>query len=572
MAYDSACGVTVLFGGVGWDYPYYLADTWEWNDGTWTRRSDGPSSRTEAAMAYDSARGVTVLFGGQISEFPGYFGDTWEYRSCDSTPPALSISPPSASITHAGPVRYTATYTDPDDAPSAIAVTLGSADITLNRTGTANGTVSVRGTGNTRTVTISNIIGEGTLGISIAANTASDPAGNHAAAAGPSATFTVERGGVVAAWGRDSSGQCDVPAPDKAFRAVEAGYAHSLGLKADGSIVAWGGDSSGQCDVPAPNANFVAVSAGYLHSLGLKADGSILGWGQSDQGQCNVPSPNSGFVAMAAGGGHSLGLKSDGSIVAWGDDTYGQCDVPTPNSGFVAVSAGYLHSLGLRSDGSLVAWGHDGYGQCDLPTPNSGFVAIVAGQTHSLGLKSDGSLVAWGNNYYGQCDVPSPNGGFTAIAAGYHSLGLKADGSVVGWGMNTHGQCDVPSPNGGFLAIAAGAFHSLGIRRDVDNDGVPDVLDNCPDTVPGAVVDAQGCPAIIPFDFNRDGAVDDQDLLVFEACMTGPAITGLPYGCSQETLDAADRDHDGDVDLVDFAALQRCFSGRNNPADPNCAD
>jgi len=61
-----------------------------------------------------------------------------------------------------------------------------------DKTGTANATVGVSGSGTTRTVTLSSITGDGTLGISIAAGTATDTAGNSAPAAGPSATFTVD--------------------------------------------------------------------------------------------------------------------------------------------------------------------------------------------------------------------------------------------------------------------------------------------------------------------------------------------------------------------------------------------
>src|SRR5204862_271937 len=55
--------------------------------------------------------------------------------------------------------------------------------------------VGVSGTGTTRTVTLSSLTGNGTLGISIAAGTATDTAGNTAPAAGPSATFTVDNAG-----------------------------------------------------------------------------------------------------------------------------------------------------------------------------------------------------------------------------------------------------------------------------------------------------------------------------------------------------------------------------------------
>lgn len=105
----------------------------------------------------------------------------------DNVAPTISVGPPSASITKAGPVSYEVTYGGAD------AVTLAAGNVTLNKTGTANGTVSVSGSGlTTRTVTISNITGDGTLGISIAAGTAQDNAGNNAPAAGPSDTFVVD--------------------------------------------------------------------------------------------------------------------------------------------------------------------------------------------------------------------------------------------------------------------------------------------------------------------------------------------------------------------------------------------
>ncbi len=112
----------------------------------------------------------------------------WVYKGpLDLTPPEISISAPSTSLTRSGPVSYTITYDGADN------VTLIAANVALNKTGTANGTVSVSGSGNTtRTVTINNITGTGTLGISIAAGTASDNAANFAPAAGPATTFTVD--------------------------------------------------------------------------------------------------------------------------------------------------------------------------------------------------------------------------------------------------------------------------------------------------------------------------------------------------------------------------------------------
>ncbi len=124
--------------------------------------------------------------------------------SCgDVTPPSVAISAPSGSLTRSGPISYTVSYSDD---VTVSAVTLTSADVTLNKTGTANGTAAVSGTGtSTRTVTISGIAGDGTLGISIAAGTATDTAGNSAAAAGPSATFTVDNTAPAVAVGAPSA-------------------------------------------------------------------------------------------------------------------------------------------------------------------------------------------------------------------------------------------------------------------------------------------------------------------------------------------------------------------------------
>jgi hypothetical protein len=97
-------------------------------------------------------------------------------------PPIISISAPITNVTNKA-VSYTIAYRHADE------ITLSPADLTLNQTGTADGSLSVTGSGaNTRTVTVSDIAGSGTLGISIAAGTASNIYGP-APEAGPSATF-----------------------------------------------------------------------------------------------------------------------------------------------------------------------------------------------------------------------------------------------------------------------------------------------------------------------------------------------------------------------------------------------
>jgi hypothetical protein len=105
----------------------------------------------------------------------------------DGVTPSIVISGPAPTVTVSSPVDFTITYSD----SNFDSISLDAGDVTLNTTGTANGTVGILGTGLTRTVRISNITGHGTLGISIAAGTATDLAGNPAPAAGPSSTATV---------------------------------------------------------------------------------------------------------------------------------------------------------------------------------------------------------------------------------------------------------------------------------------------------------------------------------------------------------------------------------------------
>lgn len=100
----------------------------------------------------------------------------------DNTAPLVSISAPTVSATT---ITYTVTYTD----SQTLTIPLTASDITVNG---GSATVAVSGSGTTspatRTVTLSNVTGAGPLGISIAADSAVDAAGNQAPATGPSAT------------------------------------------------------------------------------------------------------------------------------------------------------------------------------------------------------------------------------------------------------------------------------------------------------------------------------------------------------------------------------------------------
>jgi hypothetical protein len=85
-------------------------------------------------------------------------------------------------------------------------------------------------------------------------------------------------------------------------------------LQSGGSIVAWGTNTYGQCNVPAPNEDFVAIAACDWHSLGLKSDGTVVAWGRDSVGQSTVPTPNAAFFAIAAGANNGRALRNPGVI------------------------------------------------------------------------------------------------------------------------------------------------------------------------------------------------------------------------------------------------------------------
>jgi hypothetical protein len=105
----------------------------------------------------------------------------------DTTPPAVTIVGPSVSTTTNGPVDYTVNVSDANFDPTTLTV----GDFTLNATGSATGALDLSGAGNSRTLTVSGIIGSGMLGVTLAASSVADLAGNTNLSSVASTAFTV---------------------------------------------------------------------------------------------------------------------------------------------------------------------------------------------------------------------------------------------------------------------------------------------------------------------------------------------------------------------------------------------
>jgi len=155
----------------------------------------------------------------------------------DVTPPTVDISAPSSSITATGPVTYTVTYTGASD------ITLASEDITLNPTGGVTADVEVEGSGSgQRSIELNNISGNGSLGISIGAGTATDAAGNLAPAAGPSPTFQVDNTALAINIGAPSQ---SLTRSGPVVFSVTYENATSVSLEADDIELNFTGDATG---------------------------------------------------------------------------------------------------------------------------------------------------------------------------------------------------------------------------------------------------------------------------------------------------------------------------------------
>jgi len=183
--------------------------------------------------------------------------------------------------------------------------------------------------------------------------------------AGDAHSLALLANGTVIVWGDNTYGQMNLPdvlTPEYGYpwwdiywpnpnwipaSTIATGRNHNLAVLTNGVVAAWGDNSGGQCDVPADLTNAVAVAGGYLHSVALRADGTVTAWGDDAYGQTEVPVGLTNVVAITAGDFNTLALLANGSVVAWGDDSFGQDEVPANITNAVGIASGYYHSMAL---------------------------------------------------------------------------------------------------------------------------------------------------------------------------------------------------------------------------------
>jgi len=194
-----------------------------------------------------------------------------------------------------------------------------------------------------------------------------------------------------------------------------------------GSVATWGANASGQTNVPSAlltATNVVSVAAGADYGMALLADGTVQAWGTGSV-KTNLP-VFTNAVQIAGGNQFASVLRADGSITTWGTDGSYKVVTNSPASGnFFSVQAGYQTGGALGdtqalnfvetagSQATLVTWGNNadptnavGTGNGAMyvsPETVQGLVQLSMGNDFMVGVRADGSF--WG---YGGA---LPNGG-----------------------------------------------------------------------------------------------------------------------------------------------------------------
>ncbi len=296
-----------------------------------------------------------------------------------------------------------------------------------------------------------------------------------AVSAGAQHSLAVKQDGTVVAWGRNISGEANVPAGLSNVVAVSAGgrsgSGFSVALRRNGTLIAWGDNSSGQTNVPPGLSNVIAISAGRDHCLALIKDGTVVGWGSKKAGKTQVPLGLSNVVAVAAAGEHSVVLTRDGTLVAWGQSQWGQAAGPEGLNNIVSVCCGTDFGLALKRDGTVTKWGQRFSKEADMPEDLENVAAIAAGPWNGVALNRDGSVTEWGRDTFSATHVPPGLNHVVALSCGGndqggHTLALKDDGSIVGWGNNNYGQSLPPGGLTNVISISGVEFHYLALRTD----------------------------------------------------------------------------------------------------------
>ncbi|NDE16565.1 hypothetical protein EBZ80_16705 [bacterium] len=438
---------------------------------SWTKTAGSGTltfgSSTSASTTISGSTDDTYTIQLAVTDAAGNVGTATSQFTWSVAQAEVSIGTP----TPTGPVS-TASISFPVTYAGATTVNLTSAKVTLNKTGTANATVSILPSNpcvtSSCTVQLSSLTGSGSLGITIVAGSASNLGGWTDSGSTPSSTVVVDNSTPVFA----AVSQANYT---PMLAAKNQGY--SCAILQDGSLKCWGrneysqlgysdtttrGNTSGSmASLAALNLGTGAVAAqvatGDFHTCAILGNGSVKCWGSNLSGQLGIDSSTTSTtlastsavnlgsgrtaIQIAAGRSHTCAVLDNGTLKCWGMNDVGQLGYD--NTTYVGMSAGSMAALGTVNLGT-----------------GRKAVKVTAGDRHTCALLDDSTVKCWGLNDNGQLGyndttnrgatagsmaalsaVTASTSTFTDISAGFtHTCGITTSGQLLCWGANSSGQ------------------------------------------------------------------------------------------------------------------------------------
>jgi alpha-tubulin suppressor-like RCC1 family protein len=222
---------------------------------------------------------------------------------------------------------------------------------------------------------------------------------------------------------------------DRPARAIAAGFSHTLVLLQDSTVFAWGRNDSGQTDVPNGLAGVVSIKAGGNTSAARTKDGRIFIWGGNSAKQCEAPDSIRNARDFVLGHGFGAALMPDSTIAWWGN--HAQISQHLTNAKALRINAfGGTFSV-LLASGEAQAWeGPSGTLSAHLPpTPSNPGVDIANGYKHIVVLHKDSTVSCNSTSDVQELSTCPNLTGVVSISASYRrSAALTSDGTIRTWG------------------------------------------------------------------------------------------------------------------------------------------
>ena len=152
-------------------------------------------------------------------------------------------------------------------------------------------------------------------------------------------------------------------------------------------VAAWGYNGNGQCNIPSDLGVCTQIAGGGNHTIAIQQSGIVRAWGYNDFGQCDIPSDLGVCTQIAGGAYHTIAIQQSGIVRAWGDNNNGQCNIPSDLGVCTQIAGGVYHTIAIQQSGIVRAWGRNSEGQCNIQSDLGACSQIAGGGSHTIAIQ-----------------------------------------------------------------------------------------------------------------------------------------------------------------------------------------